>query len=98
MEKEIQSLKKELDEIKERNFRVEADKAWETSNFRILSITIITYIVAALVLYFIGAKNFLLNALVPTAGFFLSIQSLPAVKRWWIKKFLRKKEGGPTNR
>lgn len=84
----IKKLEDEIAVIKERNLRVEADKAWETSNFRIFSITIITYIVAALVLCLIGAKNFLLNALVPTAGFFLSVQSLPAVKRWWIKKFL----------
>ncbi|MBI2023457.1 hypothetical protein HYT01_02770 [Candidatus Giovannonibacteria bacterium] len=97
MEEKIQKLENEIATIKERNLRVEADKAWETSNFRIFSITIITYIVASLVLYFIGAKNFLLNALVPTAGFFLSIQSLPAVKRWWIKKFLREKKQGPTN-
>ena len=86
MEEKIQKLENEIAIIKERNLRVEADKAWETSNFRIFSITIITYIVASLVLYFIGAKNFLLNALVPTARFFLSIQSLPAIKRWWMKK------------
>jgi hypothetical protein len=86
MEEQIKKLEKELVEIKERNLRVEADKAWETSRFRIFSITIITYIVSVLVLYFIGANNILLSALVPTAGFFLSIQSLPAVKNWWIKK------------
>jgi hypothetical protein len=97
MEEKIQKLEREVEAIKERNLRVEADKAWETSNFRIFSLTIITYIVATLVLYFIGAKNFLLNALVPTAGFFLSVQTLPAIKKWWIKKFLRKKEGSPTN-
>ena len=97
MEDKIQKLKKEIATIKDRNLRVEADKAWETSSFRIFSITIITYIVATFVLYFIGVKNFLLNALVPTAGFFLSIQSLPFVKRWWIKKFLHKKEQAPTN-
>ncbi len=97
MEEKIQKLEKEVATIKERNLRVEADKAWETSNFRIFSITIITYIIAALVLYFIGAKNFLLSALVPTAGFFLSVQSLPVIKRWWTKKFLHKKGEGPTN-
>ncbi|HOR57690.1 MAG TPA: hypothetical protein PLV82_03395 [bacterium] len=91
MEDKIQKIEREIETIKERNLRVEADKAWETSSFRIFSITIITYIIASLVLYFIGAKNFLLNALVPTAGFFLSIQSLPAIKKWWIKKYLNKK-------
>lgn len=97
MEEKIQKLEKEISDIEERNLRVEADKAWETSNFRIFSITIITYIIAAFVLYFIGAKNFLLNALVPTIGFFLSVQSLPAVKKWWIKSFFHEKKQGPTN-
>ena len=98
MEEKIQKLEKGMAALKDRNLRVEADKAWETSGFRIFSITIITYIIAALVLYFISAKNFLFNALVPTAGFFLSTQSLPAVKRWWIKKFLHNKKQDPTNR
>lgn len=97
MEEKIRQLEKEIEAIKQRNLRVEADKAWEMSSFRIFSITVITYIIAVLVLYFIGAKNFLLSALVPALGFFLSIQSLPAVKKWWIKKILHKKEEGPTN-
>ena len=81
---ELEQIKQELAAIRERNKRVEADKAWETSRFRTLSITIITYIVAALVMYLIDVKDFLLNALVPTAGFFLSIQSLPSIKNWWV--------------
>lgn len=89
MTNEIESLQKEIKALKERNVRVEAEKSWETSEFRIFTLTIITYIVAALVFYFIGAKNFLLNALVPTVGYFLSMQSLPAIKKWWIKKYHR---------
>lgn len=89
MEKRIQNIERELAAIRERNARVEADKAWEMSGFRIASITAIIYVVAALVLYFVGARNVLLSALVPAAGYFLSVQSLPAVKRWWVKKFLR---------
>jgi hypothetical protein len=87
MQEKIQKLEHEIATIQERNLRVEADKAWETSHVRIFFITMITYIVASLVLYSIGTKNFFLNALVPTAGFFLSMQSLPTVKRWWIKKY-----------
>jgi hypothetical protein len=84
------NIEEELTAIKERNWRVEADKAWETSGMRIFSIMIITYMIAALVLYFIGASNWPLGALVPTAGYFLSTQSLPAIKRWWVEKFFRK--------
>lgn len=82
---EIEELKKEVELIKERNKRVEADKAWETSLTRVVSIVIMTYTLTAIVFYFIGVKNFLLNALIPTVGFYLSTQSLPFIKKWWIK-------------
>jgi len=35
MEDKIQKIEREIETIKERNLRVEADKAWETSSFRI---------------------------------------------------------------
>jgi len=81
----IEKLEQELALIKQRNFRVEADKAWETSVFRISSICIVTYIVAATVMYFIGVEKYWLNAFVPTLGFFLSARSLRFIKRWWIR-------------
>jgi len=87
---ELEELKSEIDLIKERNERVEADKAWETSNFRVFSIVAMTYIITALVFYIIGVKNFLLNALIPTLGFYLSTQSLPFIKKWWTNKFIKK--------
>ena len=90
MEQDFHQLEKDLATIKERNLRVEADKAWETSWVRIFSLVVITYIVAAIVLYSIGVADFLRGALVPTVGFFLSVQSLPAIKKQWVKKFLRK--------
>ncbi len=89
---EIKKLEQEIGLIKQRNIRVEADKAWETSAFRIVSIMVITYIIASFVLYFIGANNFLLGALVPTVGYFLSTQSLPFIKRWWTNKFIEEKK------
>lgn len=85
MHNEIQRLEKEIQAIHERNRKVEADKAWETSRFRILSVALVTYTIATIVLYLIGANNFLLSALVPTVGYLLSVQSLPTIKRWWIK-------------
>jgi hypothetical protein len=89
---EIKKLEQEIGLIKQRNIRVEADKVWETSAFRIVSIMVITYIIASFVLYFIGANNFLLGALVPTVGYFLSTQSLPFIKRWWTNKFIEEKK------
>ncbi len=77
-------LGQEVNLIKERNKKVEADKAWETSLFRVGFISLITYIITAIVFYFIGVKNFLLSALIPTIGYYVSTQSLPFIKRWWV--------------
>ncbi|HQI26215.1 MAG TPA: hypothetical protein PLY95_03155 [Candidatus Paceibacterota bacterium] len=90
MEEEIQKLKQELDTIKERNNRVEGDKAWETSYFRVILISLITYVLASITFYLIGNPNYFLNALIPTLGYFLSTQSLPFIKKWWINKSSRK--------
>jgi len=81
----LQNIEQQLEIIRQRNSRVEADKAWEASLMRIGTICLITYLVAALLLYVIGAHRFFLDALVPSLGFFLSTQSLPPIKRWWIK-------------
>ncbi len=84
---ELSEIKIEIAAIQERNRRVEVDKAWERSGFRIVSITVTTYIVALLVMHTIGVQNYFLNALIPTVGYLLSTQSLPFIKQWWIKRF-----------
>lgn len=74
-----------IERMLERNARVEADKAWETSTVRIGAISLIIYISVAGLLYIIGVERHLLSALVPVAGFILSTQSLPVLKEWWIQ-------------
>ena len=86
MEERIKNLEKEVEEIKKRNLRVEGDKAWETSYFRVFLISVIIYIVGVKFLQFMGSKDFLINALFPPVGYFISDQSLPFIKKWWIKK------------
>jgi len=86
MEERIQKLEKEIEEIRARNLKVETDKAWETSYFRVLLISAIIYMIAVKVLYFIGSERYFLNALLPAIGYFISVQSLPFVKKWWIKR------------
>ncbi len=87
MEDQIKQIQEELGVIKNRNKKVEQNKAWETSLFRRVSIIVITYIVASVVMYFIGVEKFLLNALIPTIGYLLSTLSLSFLKNWWIDKF-----------
>jgi hypothetical protein len=85
MEDRLSKIEQAIQSLNERNIRVEAEKSWEVSFFRKALITIITYVIASLVLYIIGAQNFFLSALIPTVGYILSTQSLPVIKRWWIR-------------
>jgi hypothetical protein len=82
----MQEFQQQLEEIKARNKKVEIDKAWEKSKTRIVSIAILTYFIAAAWLYTIGVYNYWLSALLPALGFVLSTQSLPFIKRWWVKQ------------
>ena len=81
----MENIEERLNKIEERNKRVELDKAWETSFARILSISIITYFVAFFVLFSMGISRSYLSALIPVIGFILSTQSIPIVKKYWIR-------------
>lgn len=79
-------FKKEINEIKARNARVEKDKAWETSWTRRLCIMILTYIVVITYSYVITKfDNIFLSSLVPVIGFTLSTMSLRLVRKLWEK-------------
>ncbi len=78
-------MKNEIETIMERNKRVEADKAWETSFTRRGIIAVLTYIIIVIFLMMIKIPNPWLNALVPTAGFVLSTLTLASFKKWWLK-------------
>lgn len=78
-------MKKEIEQIKLRNKRVEIDKAWEVSVTRRTFIALITYIVIVVFLFFINAPRPFVSALVPTIGFVLSTLTLPFLKKFWIK-------------
>jgi hypothetical protein len=77
----------EIEQIQERNKRVELDKAWETSMTRRGIIAGITYTVAVLFMYRIGISDPAVNALVPTGGYVISTLSLSFIKQWWISKY-----------
>ncbi len=97
MEERIERLEAEMQTIKARNQNVQADKAWEQSWMRVLSITLITYIIASTALYFIGVLNFYISAIVPVIGYLLSVQSLPFLKGWWIKRYRERERGKQKN-
>jgi len=80
-------MKSEILKIKERNKRVEIDKAWETSNTRRMIIAILTYIVVVIFLFSIDAPNPLLSAFIPAIGFILSTLTLPFIEYLDKKEF-----------
>ena len=82
---ELEQIKKDIEEIKERNKRVEKDKAWETSWARKILVAILTYIVIVLFFFFAKLPNPFINAIVPTLGFLLSTLSISYFKKVWIK-------------
>ncbi len=86
----IEELQEEINKIKERNKRVEADKAWETSRARKIVIFGLTYIVIVIFFYFMRLPNPPVNALVPVFGFFLSTFTISFFKKLWLKYFYKK--------
>ncbi|MES2014825.1 MAG: hypothetical protein V4437_03395 [Patescibacteria group bacterium] len=86
IEERLQKVESKIELIRERNVRVEAEKAWETSWFRVILLSVVTYFTASIILLALGVTNFFFAALVPAAGYFLSVQSLPTIKKWWIRK------------
>lgn len=78
-------IQAQLNKIKERNTRVEADKAWETSWTRKILIAVLTYLVIALFLFMTKAQRPFATAVIPTIGFVLSTASLSFAKKVWLK-------------
>jgi len=82
---ELEKIKKDIQEIKERNTRVELDKAWETSFARKCLVAVLTYIVIVLFFFFAHLPRPFINAIIPTLGFILSTLSVSYFKEVWIK-------------
>jgi len=81
----MQDLQKEIELLKERNKRVEANKARETSRIRKLIIIIFTYIVMVIFFYASKLPEPRLNAIVPSVAFLLSTLGLSLFKNLWLK-------------
>jgi len=79
-------MKKEIISLKERNKRVELDKAWETSYTRRGFLMAFTYLAIGIYLKVINIPNPWLNAIVPAIAFMLSTLTLPWFKKIWMRK------------
>lgn len=78
------TIEDRIDKIEKRNKKVELEKAWETSKTRWISILVVTYILATVVMYIIDVPKPYLSSIIPTLGYFLSVQSLPFIKNVWM--------------
>jgi hypothetical protein len=85
----LESLNKEIERIKERNRKVEIDKAWETSKTRRLLLIIFTYLAIGFYLQAIKVDRPWLNAIVPSIGFLLSTLTLSFFKEFWKKRIYK---------
>ena len=81
----LTKIEAEIKAIKERNKKVEADKAWETSWTRKTLLALFTYLAISIYMYSISLPNPWLNAIVPSIGFLLSTLTLPTFKNLWKK-------------
>lgn len=87
----LEQLKKEIESIKQRNKRVEDDKAWEVSYTRRALLMIFTYLAIGFYLRAIDISQPWLNAIVPTVAFWLSTLTIPFFKKLWLKHIHKKK-------
>lgn len=86
----IQELEVEIEKIKERNKRVEREKAWEVSWTRRIMIAISTYTIIAIFFFFIGTDEPLKDSIVPSLAFIISALSAPLLKRFWLRYIFKK--------
>ncbi|HRC25843.1 MAG TPA: hypothetical protein PKX87_00235 [Alphaproteobacteria bacterium] len=78
----------------QRNARVEAEKAWETSLTRRLSIAGLTYLIAALYMKWgLNVEPAALHAAVPAGGYLLSTLSLGKIRTKWMSSVYRDRAG-----
>ncbi len=82
-------LEKEVNKIKERNKRVEADKAWETSYSRRALLMLFTYLAIGIYLQAIVIPKAWLTVIVPSVAFMLSTLTLPFFKNLWLKRIYK---------
>ena len=85
----MQTLEQRIQNIEERNSKVEIDKRWETSWTRRVLIITFTFILLGSYMSAIGINQPLLNAVIPTVGFTLSTLSMPFFRKLWEKNQIK---------
>ena len=85
----ITLLQHEIGTLKHRNRLTDLDKAWDASAIRAVLLMGFTYLTLVVYLHALGIKSAWQNAVVPAAGFMLSMLSMPSVKSIWLHIFFK---------
>lgn len=80
------NIEDRIQKIEDRNRKVEADKAWETSWIRRILLTLFTYLAIGVYMRAIDISRPWLNAVVPAVAFMLSTLTMPFFKKLWLKR------------
>ena len=86
VEDQVSSLQEEIEKIKTRNKRVEADKAWETSKTRALFVALVTFALAFLFMVLIDEREPLWKALAGSIAYLASTTTYGILKNLWLKR------------
>jgi len=86
MADKLHAIEKEIAKIRERNQKVEANKAWETSWTRRIFIGVSTYFLIAVFLIIIKAQKPFISAIIPALAYLISTLSLGLLRNWWVKR------------
>lgn len=86
VEEEVKKIREDVETIKLRNKRVEADKAWETSKTRNTFIALTSFVIIYIVMRQVNADHPFTNAVVSAAIYLLSTASYGIIKQWWLKR------------
>lgn len=81
----METIEQRIQNIENRNNKVETDKAWETSWARRILLTLFTYLAIGVYLRVIRIERPWLNAIVPAVAFMISTLTMPFFKRLWFK-------------
>jgi hypothetical protein len=84
--KMMNELEKRIDAIENRNKKVTAEKAWETSWTRRLIISGFTYVFVSTYMVYLGSPKPWFGSLVPVIGYLLSTLVLSKVRNLRLKK------------
>ena len=79
------NIEEEIIKLKNRNKKVEANKAWEISWTRRIIIAMITYVVIVIFFFYADLPKPFISSIIPTLGFLISTFTISILKNIWIK-------------